>query len=163
MSNSVVLTSMDENQSQAESFDIHLALVELEKSLMYSVDQLAPAIEAISAQLNRAASNIREAGDAAILWTCLDNLQHFLKLLETITVTAGIPQEDIAAFDEALSDSLTELEERMNQATCAEDIAVAIEVALLPALTTWSGCEAAVRRIIERDPNTPLADEYGGT
>ena len=156
MSNSVVLTSTDENQSQEpDSFDIQVALEELEKSLMYSVDQLAPAIESISLQLNRAAKNIREEGDAGILWTCLDNLQHFLKLLETITVTAGIPQEDISAFDEALSDSLKELEDRMNQATCAEDIAVAIEVALLPALTTWSGCEGAVRRIIERDPNTP--------
>ncbi len=155
MSNSVVLASTDEKQANPESFDIQIALEELEKSLMYSVDQLAPAIESISVQLHRAAKNIREEGDAGILWACLDNLQHFLKLLETITVTAGVPQEDISVFDEALSDSLKELEDRMNEATCAEDIAVAIEVALLPALETWNGCEAAVRRIIERDPNTP--------
>ena len=63
MSNSVVLTSTDENQSQeADSFDIQVALEELEKSLMYSVDQLAPAIESISVQLNRAAQIFEKKG-----------------------------------------------------------------------------------------------------
>lgn len=149
MSTNASQTVKEEMNDSERQVDIQAALEELEASLMYSVNQLAPSLEAIGEQLERAAVDIREQGDAGILWTCLDNLQHFLKLLETITVTAGVPPEDVAAFDDALSNSLVGLEERMNEAQNGEDIAVAIEETLLPALTTWAQCEVAIRKIIE--------------
>ncbi|MED5465643.1 MAG: hypothetical protein VX699_13420 [Myxococcota bacterium] len=149
MSTTATQTVTEEMNDSERQVDIQAALEELEASLMYSVNQLTPSLDAIGEQLTRAAGDIRAQGDAGILWTCLDNLQHFLKLLETITVTAGVPPEDVAVFDDALSSSLVGLEERMNEAQNGEDIAVAIEETLLPALTTWAQCEVAIRKIIE--------------
>ena len=142
-------TVKEEMMNSERQVEIQAALEELETSLMYSVNQLAPSLDAIGEQLERAARELRVEGEASVLWTCLDNLQQFLKLLEVITVTAGVPPEKVAAFDDALSKSLVGLEERMNEAQNGEDIALAIEETLLPALTTWAQCEVAIRKIVE--------------
>lgn len=125
--------------------DIHKALADLEDSLMNSVSEMTPAIDSIAKELGRAAFKIRTEGDASILWSCLDSLQKFLQLLETVTVTAGISPNDIAVFDTSLSQGLQDLEFKMGKATNAEEVACAVETSLLPALDTWGECEIIVR------------------
>lgn len=152
VTNSAIQSSAGGDSVELNAAEIQKALTELESSLMYSVAQLGPALEAIEEQLHKAAAKIREEGDAGILWNCLENLQHFLKLLETITVTAGISPTDIASFDNALSGGLEDLEKRMNEAATGEDIAVGIEATLIPALRAWPECEAALFSVVEPRP-----------
>ena len=152
MTNSAIEPAVDAAGGQLNSEDIQKALAELEASLMYSLAQLEPALVAIEEQLHKAANKIREDGDAGILWSCLENLQHFLKLLETITVTAGISPTDISPFDDALSAGLQELETRMNNAVTGEDIAAGIEATLIPALEAWPQCEAVLRDVVQPRP-----------
>ena len=132
-----------------EKPDIQAILRDLEEKLYDSLDILGPTLKSIGSNLVQAASDIREGSDATLLWTSLDNLQHFLDLLEQICSVAGATPSTLGEFDNALGDGLERLEECLNSSCEPEQIAATIEAEVLPAFDMWSKSEAAIREMVE--------------
>ena len=146
--------------------DIKSMLEELERRLCSSrsglthttVDELGRVLAAIGKELRPAAARLRGNQDATLLGRCFENLEQFLGLLEIIANTPGVPQVAIGSFDETLTKSLDSSAQRIQAATCMEDIAMVIEENLLPSFATWSECEHAIRNSIDPD----VASTYAG-
>jgi len=129
--------------------DLDGTLGQLELSLSSALDNMGPSVDAIRGELLGAASEIRGDADATRLSTCLNNLQLLLDLVDVVIEVVGIDREDLGSFDDALSSGLTAFERVVEKAERAEDIAMAIETHLAPALEHWPECESAIRRVAD--------------